>query len=125
MNKAVLLILLICPLHARDSEPDDSELAKASVVEMLKAARAGNAEEFKKCVSRERSKDAWVIAIVMNMFKDSEIIKVKVTGDSAIVRVNNAKDLMSPATAECDLEMIKEDGVWKFQDFHVDAKTAK
>ena len=41
MNKAVLLILLICPLHARDSEPDDSELAKASVVERAKGGPRG------------------------------------------------------------------------------------
>ena len=106
MNKAVLLILLICPLHAQNSESDDSELAKASVVEMLKAARAGSAEEFKKCVSRELSKDAWVIDILQGMFRDSEIIKVKVIGNLAIVRVNNAKDLLSPATAECDLVAI-------------------
>jgi hypothetical protein len=47
--------------------------------------------------------------VAKDMFNNSEIIDVKVAGDKATVRVNKAQDVMSPATAECDLEMIKEE----------------
>lgn len=126
MTKGLFLLLFVALSWAEEgTESGDAILAREAVIALLRAANSDDSEKFNNNVTGKLAKTTWLKDVVKESFGESRVLKVTIKGDDAVVRIDKAKDMLSPATAECDLFLIRVNGAWKLKDWKVDTGTAK